>query len=222
MKTLPFNDYDFYLCGPAAFMQSIYDGLRALNIADARIHAEAFGPSALDAHDRRGHGVQPMRARRDRAGAGRVREVGEGGALDARRRHAARPCRSARPRRPSSVAGAAAAGRAGRASSRARWRTRVAPSFHVADDEALICCAVPAQADAGKPAGSCWISELPDWEAVVPLFLDGLCPRMHGHPRSMHRESRWTVSRRWRPSSRLSRPAASRRPRASSTSRRRS
>ncbi len=44
---LPFNDYDFYLCGPGAFMQDVYDGLRDLNIADARIHAEAFGPASL-------------------------------------------------------------------------------------------------------------------------------------------------------------------------------
>lgn len=46
-RFLPFNDYDFYLCGPPAFTQSLYDGLRALNIADSRIHAEAFGPSSL-------------------------------------------------------------------------------------------------------------------------------------------------------------------------------
>lgn len=46
-RTLPFDDYDFYLCGPAAFMQSMYDGLRDLNVADQRIHAEAFGPSGL-------------------------------------------------------------------------------------------------------------------------------------------------------------------------------
>jgi ferredoxin-NADP reductase/predicted pyridoxine 5'-phosphate oxidase superfamily flavin-nucleotide-binding protein len=44
---LPFDDYDFYLCGPAAFTQAIYDGLRDLNVADTRIHAEAFGPSTL-------------------------------------------------------------------------------------------------------------------------------------------------------------------------------
>ncbi len=44
---LPLDDYDFYLCGPAAFTQDIYDGLRQLNIPDARIHAEAFGPSTL-------------------------------------------------------------------------------------------------------------------------------------------------------------------------------
>ena len=44
---LPLDDYDFYLCGPGGFIQDMYDGLRALNIADERIHAEAFGPSTL-------------------------------------------------------------------------------------------------------------------------------------------------------------------------------
>lgn len=44
---MPFNDYDFYLCGPAAFTQSLYDGLRKYDISDNRIHAEAFGPSSL-------------------------------------------------------------------------------------------------------------------------------------------------------------------------------
>ncbi|UZJ58773.1 pyridoxamine 5'-phosphate oxidase family protein [Pseudomonas sp. KU26590] len=44
---LPFNDYDFYVCGPAAFTQEIYDGLRALQVRDERIHAETFGPSSL-------------------------------------------------------------------------------------------------------------------------------------------------------------------------------
>lgn len=44
---LPLDDYDFYLCGPAGFLQDMYDGLRGVNIPDHRIHAEAFGPSAL-------------------------------------------------------------------------------------------------------------------------------------------------------------------------------
>ncbi|MFZ5960395.1 pyridoxamine 5'-phosphate oxidase family protein [Pseudomonas knackmussii] len=48
---LPLDDYDFYLCGPGEFTQSLYDGLRALNIADARIHAETFGPSTLRRSD---------------------------------------------------------------------------------------------------------------------------------------------------------------------------
>ena len=44
---LRFDDYDFYMCGPAGFMQSIYDGLRDLQVADGRIHAEAFGAPGL-------------------------------------------------------------------------------------------------------------------------------------------------------------------------------
>jgi uncharacterized protein len=44
---LPFDDYDFYLCGPSGFTQDLYDGLRALRIPDDRIHAEQFGPSSL-------------------------------------------------------------------------------------------------------------------------------------------------------------------------------
>ncbi len=44
---LPFDDYDFYLCGPPAFMQSLYDGLRGLDVSDKRIFAETFGPASL-------------------------------------------------------------------------------------------------------------------------------------------------------------------------------
>ncbi|WP_447748930.1 pyridoxamine 5'-phosphate oxidase family protein [Pseudomonas nicosulfuronedens] len=53
---LPLDDYDFYVCGPGEFTQAIYDGLRGLNIADARFHAETFGPSTLK---RRGDGQTP-------------------------------------------------------------------------------------------------------------------------------------------------------------------
>ncbi|WAC45743.1 pyridoxamine 5'-phosphate oxidase family protein [Pseudomonas sp. SL4(2022)] len=51
LKTvLPFDDYDFVLCGPSAFTQDLYDGLRELNISDSRLHAETFGPSSLKRH----------------------------------------------------------------------------------------------------------------------------------------------------------------------------
>ncbi|UCJ14641.1 pyridoxamine 5'-phosphate oxidase family protein [Pseudomonas sp. MM211] len=46
-RFLAFDDYDFYLCGPPAFTQGLYDGLRGYNIADRRIHAEGFGPASL-------------------------------------------------------------------------------------------------------------------------------------------------------------------------------
>jgi ferredoxin-NADP reductase/predicted pyridoxine 5'-phosphate oxidase superfamily flavin-nucleotide-binding protein len=46
-RVLPFDDYDFYLCGPEQFMRDMYEGLRALNVADERIRFEAFGPSSI-------------------------------------------------------------------------------------------------------------------------------------------------------------------------------
>ena len=46
-RLMPFGGYDFYLCGPVGFVQGLYDGLRALDVPDALIHAEAFGPSSL-------------------------------------------------------------------------------------------------------------------------------------------------------------------------------
>src|SRR6202041_971342 len=46
-SVLPFDDYDFYLCGPPAFVQSLYDSLRALNVPDARIRLESFGPISV-------------------------------------------------------------------------------------------------------------------------------------------------------------------------------
>ncbi|MGK0440775.1 MAG: ferredoxin-NADP reductase [Pseudohongiellaceae bacterium] len=44
---LPLDDYEFYLCGPASFMQSMYDLLRGLGVNDARVFAEEFGPASL-------------------------------------------------------------------------------------------------------------------------------------------------------------------------------
>lgn len=44
---LPFDDHEFYLCGPAALMQTIYDGLVGLGVRDERIHFERFGPASI-------------------------------------------------------------------------------------------------------------------------------------------------------------------------------
>lgn len=46
-RVLPFDDYDFYLCGPERFMRDLYEGLRGLNVADERIRFEAFGPASV-------------------------------------------------------------------------------------------------------------------------------------------------------------------------------
>lgn len=47
LKTLlPFDDYDFYFCGPPSFMESIYKDLKKLNVPDERVHYEFFAPGA--------------------------------------------------------------------------------------------------------------------------------------------------------------------------------
>jgi len=42
-----YDQLDFVLCGPGSFTQGLYDSLREMDIRDARIHAETFGPSTL-------------------------------------------------------------------------------------------------------------------------------------------------------------------------------
>ena len=44
---LPLDDYDFYLCGPQPFMQSLYRGLTGLGVREERIYYESFGPATL-------------------------------------------------------------------------------------------------------------------------------------------------------------------------------
>ena len=45
---LPFDDHEFFFCGPPGFMQVLYDGLRDLGVRNERIQVEAFGPSSLE------------------------------------------------------------------------------------------------------------------------------------------------------------------------------
>lgn len=44
---LPLDEYDAYLCGPPAFIQTVYDALSSLGLPDDRIFSEAFGPAML-------------------------------------------------------------------------------------------------------------------------------------------------------------------------------
>jgi ferredoxin-NADP reductase len=45
-QILPFDDYEFYLCGPPPFMRSLYCGLLSLDVSPSRIHYEFFGPAS--------------------------------------------------------------------------------------------------------------------------------------------------------------------------------
>ena len=44
---LPFDDYDFYICGPTPFMRSLHCGLLSLDVSERRIHHEFFGPASV-------------------------------------------------------------------------------------------------------------------------------------------------------------------------------
>ena len=46
-QLLPFDDYDFFLCGPPPFMKSLYCGLLSLSVSETRIHYEFFGPGSI-------------------------------------------------------------------------------------------------------------------------------------------------------------------------------
>ncbi|MES5484989.1 pyridoxamine 5'-phosphate oxidase family protein [Bradyrhizobium sp. INPA03-11B] len=143
-RVLPFNDYDFYLCGPPQFTQSLYDALRGYNIADSRIHAEAFGPSSLvrtpevatAAPPRRPPATAPVPVAFT-ASLKEARWTPETGTLlDLAEARGLSPVFSCRE------------GNCGtcRTKLQAGAVTYVKePTAEVADNEALICCAVPAQ-----------------------------------------------------------------------------
>ncbi len=46
-QVLPFDDYDFFICGPPPFMRSLYCGLLSLGISESRIYYEFFGPGSM-------------------------------------------------------------------------------------------------------------------------------------------------------------------------------
>jgi len=150
---LPFNDYDFYLCGPGPFMQNLYDGLRGLNVADARIHAEAFGPASLTrkrdaaaqlpAHLTRAPATASTRVLFMASGKEARWEPGSGSLLELAEARGLQPEFSCR------------GGTCG------SCRTRIlkgavsytkTPEATVAEGEALLCCSVPAAPAEGGEA----------------------------------------------------------------------
>ena len=154
-RHLPFGDYDFYLCGPGPFMQSLYDGLRALNVADDRIHAEAFGPAALRRRRRDNAAqpaAQPTAAPTARPATAPVPVVFTRSGKEARWSPAAGSLLELAEQRGLAPEFGCRNGSCG------TCRTRIVqgavayagtPEFEVSDGEALICCAVPAAGDEG-------------------------------------------------------------------------
>ncbi len=46
-QVLPNNHYQFYMCGPPPFMESLYQGLVDWQVPESRINYEAFGPASI-------------------------------------------------------------------------------------------------------------------------------------------------------------------------------
>lgn len=46
-QQLPSNNYDFYICGPGALMESMTTGLSEWGVPDKNVHFETFGPSSV-------------------------------------------------------------------------------------------------------------------------------------------------------------------------------
>jgi ferredoxin-NADP reductase/predicted pyridoxine 5'-phosphate oxidase superfamily flavin-nucleotide-binding protein len=147
--TLGFDDHDFLMCGPPPFMQAIYDGLRGLNVADQRIHAEAFGPASLKRKIDEGSEVKlpaaatgPVPVAFATSGkearwtpeAGTLLELAEARGLSPEFSCRGGSCGTCKTR---IIAGAVTYSEP--------------PAFPAASDEALICCAVPAVAENGQP-----------------------------------------------------------------------
>jgi ferredoxin len=129
-------------------MQGLYDGLRGLNIADKRIHAEAFGPASLartldaDSADLkiRAPATAPVPIAFTASGK-EARWTPESGSLlelaESRGLQPAFSCRG----------GSCGSCRTRIVEGQVAYKTR--PSFKVGEDEALICCAVPAAPEDG-------------------------------------------------------------------------
>lgn len=143
---LPFDDHEFYLCGPGGFMQAIYDGLRTLGVRDERIHAEAFGPAALT---RRADAwataaPAPLPAAREatvvfkRTGEASVWKPEHGSLLEFAEGKGVSPPFSCRSGSCGSCLTRVHAGAVTYAS---------APAWKTGAQEALLCCAVPAAGD---------------------------------------------------------------------------
>jgi ferredoxin-NADP reductase/predicted pyridoxine 5'-phosphate oxidase superfamily flavin-nucleotide-binding protein len=150
------NEPVIYLCGSPAFSQAMYDSLKDLGVPDDRIHAEAFGPAALQRRppDRESSVVEPrvVDALTDPAQqavavhfsgsrAQAVWKPGGGSLLELAESAGLNPVYGCRGGHCGSCRTKVLEGQV---------TYRQTPGYAVEPDEALICCAVPAVHAGGK------------------------------------------------------------------------
>ncbi len=102
---LSFDDYEFYMCGPPPFMESLYEGLKDLNVSDERIHYEFFGPGATLLREHPGETVglatdlsdrPPVQVRFEKSGSIATWDPSKGTLLDLAESAGLRPAYSCR------------------------------------------------------------------------------------------------------------------------------
>ncbi|WP_170330636.1 FAD-binding oxidoreductase [Ruegeria arenilitoris] len=142
-EALPFDDYDFFLCGPPNFTQSVYDMLRDLGARDDRIFAESFGPAALKRRSDGGDASVPIKPEADVSQisfetSGRTARWEKGGPtlLETAEAQGLTPSFSCRTGSCGSCLTRKIAGKV---------VYRSEPAADHSEDEVLICCAVPAE-----------------------------------------------------------------------------
>lgn len=144
---LPFGDHDFFLCGPPAFMQSVYDALRSVRVQDDRIHAESFGPASISRTSDSTTPSTKITARASKSSAlvlfsESAKEarwtVTSGSLLDLAESRGLTPDYSCRGGSCGTCATRLISGGVAYASP---------PSAEISDGMALICCAVPAEGE---------------------------------------------------------------------------
>ena len=140
-SNLMLDDYDIFVCGPPAFMQAIYDDLRRLGVRDDHIFAEAFGPASLT-RDVALTSV-PLSEEADIAtltfaasGFEQRWSAGDPTVLETAEAHGLTPDFSCRSGSCGSCATRLLKGKVS-------YRTPITAEH--AEDEVLICCAVPAK-----------------------------------------------------------------------------
>lgn len=146
-QVLPLDDYDFFLCGPPSFIQALYDTLRSLGVRDGRIFAESFGPASVKrTPDQEPEQGEQQDTTENEAEAALVRFAAsgfeqpwtrsDGTLLDLAEAHGLSPDFSCRGGSCGTCLTKLKAGAV-------TYRSPV--SAEHAEDEALICCAVPAK-----------------------------------------------------------------------------
>jgi ferredoxin-NADP reductase/predicted pyridoxine 5'-phosphate oxidase superfamily flavin-nucleotide-binding protein len=145
-QVLPFDAYDLYMCGPPPFMQGLYDQLSDLGIPDARIHAEAFGPASLKRREPASANLLPLVAQQPvpvvfaKSGKEARWDAAAGSLLDLAEARGLTPEYSCRGGSCGTCAVKVLAGKV-------TYGTH--PSARFDPDQALICCAVPADPSEG-------------------------------------------------------------------------